>query len=113
MYDGFLSYSHAADEPAGAEVAGGVATVRQAVVEAVSIFRDESSSSANPHLWSSIIEALDSSPGSCFSSHQTTPGRSGSTGEIESGHCIGHRCKCPTLEELRRRWRDVSRVSTM
>jgi hypothetical protein len=62
-YDGFMSYSHAAD--------GLLAPRLQAALQrfakpwwkrrAVRIFRDESSLSANPHLWSSIAKALDSS----------------------------------------------------
>ena len=62
-YDGFISYSHAAD--------GLLAPRLQSALQrfakpwwkrrAVRIFRDESSLSANPHLWSSITEALDTS----------------------------------------------------
>jgi hypothetical protein len=62
-YDGFISYSHAAD--------GLLAPRLQSALQrfakpwwkrrAVRIFRDESSLSANPHLWSSIAEALDES----------------------------------------------------
>ena len=63
VYDGFISYSHAAD--------GLLAPRLQEALQrfakpwwkrwAVRVFRDESSLSANPHLWSSITEALDSS----------------------------------------------------
>ena len=63
IYDGFISYSHAAD--------GLLAPRLQSALQrfakpwwkrrAVRIFRDESSLSANPHLWSSITEALDTS----------------------------------------------------
>ena len=63
LYDGFISYSHAAD--------GLLAPRLQSALQrfakpwwkrrAVRIFRDESSLSANPHLWSSITEALDQS----------------------------------------------------
>jgi WD40 repeat protein len=62
-FDGFISYSHAGD--------GQLAPRLQAALQrfakpwwrrrAVRIFRDESSLSANPHLWSSIAAALDSS----------------------------------------------------
>ncbi len=62
-FDGFISYSHAAD--------GLLAPRLQAALQrfakpwwkrrAVRVFRDESSLSANPHLWSSIAEALDQS----------------------------------------------------
>lgn len=62
-YDGFISYSHAAD--------GLLAPRLQSALQrfakpwwkrrAVRIFRDESSLSANPHLWASITEALDTS----------------------------------------------------
>jgi hypothetical protein len=61
VYDGFISYSHAAD--------GLLAPRLQSALQrfakpwwkrrAVRVFRDESSLSANPHLWSSITEALD------------------------------------------------------
>ncbi|HSJ35201.1 MAG TPA: TIR domain-containing protein [Acidimicrobiia bacterium] len=64
VYDGFISYSHAAD--------GLLAPRLQFALQrfakpwwkrrAIRLFRDESSLSANPHLWSSITEALDSSP---------------------------------------------------
>ena len=62
-YDGFISYSHAAD--------GLLAPRLQSALQrfakpwwkrrAVRIFRDESSLAANPQLWSSITEALDAS----------------------------------------------------
>lgn len=62
-YDGFISYSHAAD--------GLLAPRLQAAIQkfakpwwrrrALRIFRDEASLSANPHLWSSIATALDTS----------------------------------------------------
>ena len=62
-YDGFISYSHAAD--------GLLAPRLQAALQrfakpwwkrrALRIFRDESSLSANPHLWESITDALDRS----------------------------------------------------
>jgi WD40 repeat protein len=63
LYDGFISYSHAAD--------GLLAPRLQSALQrfakpwwkrrALRVFRDESSLSANPHLWSSITEALDQS----------------------------------------------------
>ena len=63
VYDGFISYSHAAD--------GLLAPRLQQALQrfakpwwkrrALRVFRDESSLSANPHLWSSITEALDTS----------------------------------------------------
>lgn len=63
VYDGFISYSHAAD--------GLLAPRLQASLQrfarpwwrrrAVRIFRDETTLSANPHLWSSITRALDES----------------------------------------------------
>ena len=62
-YDAFISYSHAAD--------GLLAPRLQSALQrfdkpgwrrrALRVFRDESSLSANPHLWSSITEALDKS----------------------------------------------------
>ena len=63
VFDGFISYSHAAD--------GLLAPRLQSALQrfakpwwkrrALRVFRDESSLSANPHLWSSITEALDGS----------------------------------------------------
>lgn len=60
--DAFISYSHAAD--------GLLAPRLQSALQrfakpwwkrrAIRVFRDETSLSANPHLWSSITEALDS-----------------------------------------------------
>ena len=62
-YDGFLSYSHAAD--------GKLAPALQASLQryakpwyrrrGLRVFRDQTGLSANPHLWSSIVEAIDSS----------------------------------------------------
>lgn len=62
-YDAFISYSHAAD--------GLLAPRLQSALQrfakpwwkrrAMRVFRDESSLSANPHLWSSITDALDAS----------------------------------------------------
>jgi len=62
-YDGFISYSHAAD----GLLAPRLQTALQRFAKpwwkrrAARIFRDESSLSANPHLWSSITDALDRS----------------------------------------------------
>jgi len=63
VYDAFISYSHAAD--------GLLAPRLQSALQrfakpwwkrrAIRVFRDESSLSANPHLWSSITDALDAS----------------------------------------------------
>lgn len=62
-FDGFISYSHAGD--------GKLAPRLQAALQrfakpwwrrrALRVFRDESSLSANPHLWSSITDALAAS----------------------------------------------------
>lgn len=62
-FDGFISYSHAADDL----LAPRLQSALQAFAKpwwkrrAVRLFRDQSSLSASPHLWSSITEALDSS----------------------------------------------------
>jgi WD40 repeat protein len=63
MYDGFISYSHAADDLLAPRLQAGLQRFAKPWWRrrAVRIFRDESSLSANPHLWSSITEALDSS----------------------------------------------------
>ncbi|MEX2624740.1 MAG: TIR domain-containing protein [Acidimicrobiia bacterium] len=62
-YDAFLSYSHAADGLLAPRLQGGLQRFAKPwwKPRAVRVFRDQSSLSANPHLWSSIIEALDAS----------------------------------------------------
>ena len=63
MYDGFISYSHAADGLLAPRLQAGLQRFAKPWWQrrALRVFRDESSLSANPHLWSSITEALDSS----------------------------------------------------
>ena len=63
MYDGFISYSHAADDLLAPRLQAGLQKFAKPWWKrrAVRIFRDESSLAANPHLWSSITEALDDS----------------------------------------------------
>ena len=63
VYDGFISYSHAADDLLAPRLQAGLQRFAKPWWKrrAVRIFRDESSLSANPHLWSSITEALDAS----------------------------------------------------
>ncbi len=60
-YDGFISYSHAADDQLAPRLQAGLQRFAKPWWQrrALRIFRDESSLSANPHLWSSITEALD------------------------------------------------------
>ena len=62
-YDGFISYSHAADGLLAPRLQSGLQRFAKPWWKrrAVRIFRDESSLSANPHLWSSITDALDTS----------------------------------------------------
>ena len=62
-YDGFISYSHAADGLLAPRLQAGLQRFAKPWWKrrAMRLFRDESSLSANPHLWSSITEALDSS----------------------------------------------------
>ena len=62
-YDGFISYSHAADGLLAPRLQAGLQRFAKPWWQrrALRVFRDESSLSANPHLWSSIAEALDSS----------------------------------------------------
>jgi WD40 repeat protein len=62
-YDGFISYSHAADDLLAPRLQSALQRFAKPWWKrrAVRIFRDESSLSANPHLWSSITEALDAS----------------------------------------------------
>ncbi len=63
LYDGFISYSHAADDLLAPRLQAGLQRFAKPWWRrrAVRLFRDESSLAANPHLWSSIVEALDSS----------------------------------------------------
>ncbi len=63
VYDGFISYSHAADDLLAPRLQAGLQRFAKPWWKrrALRIFRDESSLSANPHLWSSITTALDQS----------------------------------------------------
>lgn len=62
-YDGFMSYSHVSDDLLAPRLQAAVQRFAKPWWKrrAVRIFRDESSLSANPHLWSSITAALDGS----------------------------------------------------
>ena len=62
-YDAFVSSSQAGDGLLAPRLQGGLQRFAQPWWRrrGLRIFRDESSLSANPHLWSSIVEALDSS----------------------------------------------------
>ena len=63
VYDGFVSYSHASDDLLAPRLQAGLQRFAKPWWKrrALRMFRDESSLSANPHLWSSIAEALDDS----------------------------------------------------
>ena len=63
IYDGFISYSHAADDLLAPRLQAGLQKFAKPWWKrrAVRMFRDESSLAANPHLWSSITDALDKS----------------------------------------------------
>ena len=63
LYDGFISYSHAADDLLAPRLQSGLQRFAKPWWRrrAVRMFRDDASLAANPHLWSSIVEALDSS----------------------------------------------------
>jgi len=62
-YDCFLSYSHAADSRLASALRAGLHRFAKPWyrVRALRVFRDDSSLSANPHLWNSIEQALRSS----------------------------------------------------
>ena len=62
-YDGFISYSHAADDLLAPRLQAGLQRFAKPWWKrrALRIFRDESSLTANPHLWASIAEAIDDS----------------------------------------------------
>ncbi len=61
VYDAFISYSHAADDLLAPRLQAGLQRFAKPWWQrrALRVFRDESSLSANPHLWSSITNALD------------------------------------------------------
>ncbi|MFQ5966562.1 MAG: toll/interleukin-1 receptor domain-containing protein [Acidimicrobiia bacterium] len=63
VYDGFMSYSHAAGDLLAPRLQAGLQRFAKPWWKrrALRIFRDEASLSANPHLWSSITKALDQS----------------------------------------------------
>ena len=62
-YDAFVSYSHAGDDLVAARLQNGLQRFAKPWWKrrAIRVFRDESSLAANPHLWSSITDALDAS----------------------------------------------------
>ncbi len=63
VYDAFISYAHDSDQLLAARLQAGVQRFAKPWWrrQAVRIFRDESSLSANPHLWGSITDAMDDS----------------------------------------------------
>ncbi len=62
-YDGFISYSHAADDLLAPRLQAGLQRFAKPWWKrrALRVFRDKSSLAANPHLWSSITQSLDDS----------------------------------------------------
>ena len=62
-FDGFMSYSHTADNLLAPRLQAALQTFAKPWWKrrALRVFRDQSSLSANPHLWSSITTALDAS----------------------------------------------------
>jgi WD40 repeat protein len=63
VYDGFISYSHAADDRLAPALQTGLQRLAKPwnSRRALHIFRDETGLSTNPHLWSAIEGALDES----------------------------------------------------
>ena len=63
VYDGFMSYSHAADDRLAPALQQGLQRLAKPwnSRRALRIFRDETGLSTNPHLWSSIERVLDES----------------------------------------------------
>src|SRR5215470_3807457 len=59
-YDAFISYSHAKDRPVAVAVQQGLHRLakRWYQVRALRVFRDDTSLSANPHLWGAIEQGL-------------------------------------------------------
>jgi WD40 repeat protein len=62
-YDAFISYSHSADGKLAPAVQSGLQRLGRSwrSVRALKVFRDETGLSVNPHLWSSIQDALEHS----------------------------------------------------
>ena len=62
-YNGFISYSHAADGRLAPALQSGLQSLAKPWYRprALRVFRDETGLSTNPHLWSSIAAALDES----------------------------------------------------
>src|SRR5579862_2085232 len=63
VYDGFISYSHAADGQLAPALQRGLRRLAKPwnSRRALRIFRDATGLSTNPHLWSAIVAALDES----------------------------------------------------
>src|SRR5262249_40175825 len=63
LYDAFVSYSHAKDKPIAAALQSAVQKLGKPWYKrrALRVFRDDTSLSATPSLWSSIEKALDQS----------------------------------------------------
>ena len=63
VYDAFVSYSHAADDLLAPRLQAGLQRFAKPWWRrrALRIFRDESSLSASPHLWASIVTAMEGS----------------------------------------------------
>jgi WD40 repeat protein len=63
LFDGFISYSHAADGRLAPALQKGLQRFTKPWyrARALHVFRDDESLSANPHLWTSIEQALDAS----------------------------------------------------
>src|SRR5262249_58061689 len=62
-YDAFISYSHARDKPVAAALQSVMQKLGKAWYRrrALRVFRDDTSLSATPHLWSSTEQALSQS----------------------------------------------------
>ncbi len=60
-YDGFISYSHAADDQLAPALQSGLQRLARPWwrMRALNVFRDATGLSVNPHLWASIESALD------------------------------------------------------
>jgi WD40 repeat protein len=63
MYDAFISYSHAGDGRLAPRLQSGLQRFAKPWwrLRGLRVFRDETGLSASPHLWQSIVDALDAS----------------------------------------------------
>ena len=78
-YDGFMSYSHAADDLLAPRLQAGLLRFAKPwwLRRSLRFFRDVSSLTANPHLWGRSLTPWTTQHGSSYCFPQTPPTRRG------------------------------------